>query len=408
MYNIGMNCRTALTAFVYRKSMSLNNSARQKLTTGEIVNLMSNDTQRYVEVTQFLQQIWSGPMVIIVGLILLINLVGVSALVGVGIMIITIPLQAMMFKWAGTLRRQVMQQSDIRIKLTNEILQGIKVIKFYAWENSFVDSVASVRKVEVKAVLKTSILRGVNFGLFMAIPSLISITTFIVYSALGNAISAEIIFPAIAYMNVLRFPLLLLPMIINQLAQVKVSGKRLSALFNAKENTGEDVQWDMPKGTGEGAGSVEVKGGTFFWNTGECSRSAKKLRGGKFNFTGPLAIVSPISADAGSNLDAIANPSKGGKKAKKGKKGRKAKVESDEENKADETGADGEKLPETNLHAPFQLDGINFRAEEGEFIGIVGAVGSGKSSLISAILGDMTKKEVSVAVLLFSDPFCRA
>jgi len=372
MYEIGINARSALTGFVYRKSTNLNNQARQKLTVGEIVNLMSNDTQRYVEVTQFLQQIWSGPFVIVVGLVLLIRLIGVAALAGLVLMIVTIPLQGKMFSWSGKLRREVMIQSDVRIKLMNEILQGIKVIKLYAWESSFLEKIRLVRSAEVKGILQTAILRGLNFGLFSALPSIIAIVSLVIYSARGNALTADIVFPAIAYLNVLRFPLLFLPMLVTQLAQLKISTKRLSALFEAGELDESVHDWEMQAGAGEAGGRVEVANGTFKW----------------------------IDDDSETAVDTIKKPLKDKKSRRRfllfGKRkddSSENTASSSEPNSSDAAGESSEEV-----HTIFELSNIDFKAEPGEFVVIVGSVGSGKSSLISAILGEMTKIAGSVNI----------
>ena len=66
MQIFGMRVRTQLTAAVYRKALTLSNSSRAKFTTGEIVNLMAVDAQRFVEISTFINLIWSAPFQIVV------------------------------------------------------------------------------------------------------------------------------------------------------------------------------------------------------------------------------------------------------------------------------------------------------------------------------------------------------
>uniref|UniRef100_A0A7S2ZPD1 Probable ATP-dependent transporter ycf16 n=2 Tax=Rhodosorus marinus TaxID=101924 RepID=A0A7S2ZPD1_9RHOD len=387
MIEIGLSCRAALTAAVFKKSTNLSNSSRQNVTVGEIVNLMSNDTQRYVEVTQFLQQVWSGPLVIIVGLALLIRLVGVAALAGLALMLLTIPLQGKMFLWANSLRLEVMTHSDVRVKLMNEVLQGIKAVKLYAWEDSFEERIEEVREKEVKAIFKTSLLRGINFGIFSALPSIIAIVVLVIYSAQGNILTPEVVFPAIGYMNVLRFPLLLLPMLVTQLAQLKVSNKRLSALLEAGQMNEADRNWIDKEGSPEG-GRVEVADGHFMWRI-DRNDSLNKMKQKEKSTTKPQKKKRGLfrrrreSTGQGIAEDELED------------------VEEVDGVEEVEGVKEGEGLEEENGvmdEDTYELKNINFTAEPGEFVAIVGAVGSGKSSLISAILGEVSKLEGTVDV----------
>lgn len=47
---------------------------------------------------------------------------------------------------AAKYRSQNAKRSDIRIKIMNEIIQGIQVIKMYAWEKSFASVIDMARK----------------------------------------------------------------------------------------------------------------------------------------------------------------------------------------------------------------------------------------------------------------------
>jgi ATP-binding cassette, subfamily C (CFTR/MRP), member 1 len=91
-FEFGMRCKAGLTAAIYRKSVSLSNDGRQSKSTGDIVNLMSVDTQRIQDVAQWGHIIWSAPFQITICLVSLFYLVGWSMLAGIGIMVIMIPI----------------------------------------------------------------------------------------------------------------------------------------------------------------------------------------------------------------------------------------------------------------------------------------------------------------------------
>lgn len=72
------------------------------------------------------------------------------------------------------------------MNIINEFIQGIRVVKFYAWEKPFLKKVDEVREQELKHLRTFVIARAVNFGMMMFTPLLASIVTFIVFSAKGT------------------------------------------------------------------------------------------------------------------------------------------------------------------------------------------------------------------------------
>lgn len=85
-------CLHSLTAILNTQALRLNNEARKTSTAGEMVNLMTTDVQRLMELMNYLNTLWSGPFQIAVAIFFLYNTMGVSILAGVGVMILLIPL----------------------------------------------------------------------------------------------------------------------------------------------------------------------------------------------------------------------------------------------------------------------------------------------------------------------------
>ena len=112
------------------QTLSLSNKARRTSTVGEIVNLMSVDAQRFMDLTPYLHIIWSGPLQIVLALIFLYKTMGPSIFAGFGVTLLLIPVNAIVATFVRQLQMKQMVKKDIRIKLVNEILNGIKVLLY--------------------------------------------------------------------------------------------------------------------------------------------------------------------------------------------------------------------------------------------------------------------------------------
>lgn len=126
---LGMRIRACLIAAVYRKSLILSNSARRDTTTGEIVNLMSVDCQRFIDLLPWFSFLWTAPVQIAIGLWLLWNEMGYAVIGGLFIMIAFIPINGFVASRVRNIQSKQMKLKDQRLKSLNEVLSGIKVLK---------------------------------------------------------------------------------------------------------------------------------------------------------------------------------------------------------------------------------------------------------------------------------------
>lgn len=125
---VGLKLKSSLSALIFEKAMRLSNRARVKKSNGEIVNLMSVDAQRLGDITSYLHMGWSGVFQMLVSIVVLFVLIGWPTVVGLSVIIVTIPLQILLIKIWGNLRVQNMKLSDARMERITELLQGISII----------------------------------------------------------------------------------------------------------------------------------------------------------------------------------------------------------------------------------------------------------------------------------------
>ncbi|XP_042578206.1 multidrug resistance-associated protein 1-like isoform X2 [Cyprinus carpio] len=314
-FTVGMRVKTAVMGLVYRKSLVINSAARRTCTVGEIVNLVSADTQKLMDFVVYFNAVWVAPIEIALCFFFLWQHLGPSALAGIATVILIFPLNGFIAKMRSKLQEVQMTYMDGRIKLMNEILSGIKILKFYAWENAFRERILGCREKELNALKKSQILYSISIASFNSSTFLIAFAMFGVYVLIdeNHVLDAQKVFVSMALINILKAPLSQLPFAMSTTMQALVSLRRLGKFLCQDELKLDSVE-RAPYHPDVDA--VVIDNGSFIWS----KESTPCLRG------------------------------------------------------------------------------INVEVQRGSLVAVVGHVGSGKSSLLSAMLGEMEKKSGHVTV----------
>ncbi|KAL7751754.1 hypothetical protein RI367_002753 [Sorochytrium milnesiophthora] len=234
---VGLKARTALSSAVYAKALRLSNAARQKWSLGKVMNLVATDLPRIDNIASNGHILWAAPVQIIVGSVFLFRFVGVAALGGLAVFTLFMPIQTAGMRVVTRKRRSGQLISDQRVKLTNELLQGIKIVKLLTWETPFFNKINTVRDKEVELSRQVASWKAVILGFAQSIPALGSSAVFLIYAALGKALDAGIVFGSLSLFNVVRAPLWQLPQTLSMAMDAKVAMERLTDLLLAEELT---------------------------------------------------------------------------------------------------------------------------------------------------------------------------
>nr|XP_057938958.1 ATP-binding cassette sub-family C member 4-like isoform X2 [Doryrhamphus excisus] len=224
----GMKIRVAMCHMIYRKALSLNNAALTKTTTGQIVNLLSNDVNRFDEVTLYLHFLWVAPLQAAMVIPLLMYWIGPSCLAGMAVFLVLIPVQTAFGRLFSTLRAKTAVLTDNRIRTMNEVITGIRVIKLCGWEKPFAALVDEVRRMEISTIMKSSYLRGLNMASFFVASKLIIFITVCVYVLTGNQLSSSTVFMAASLYGAIRLTItLFFPFAIEKVSESLISIRRI-------------------------------------------------------------------------------------------------------------------------------------------------------------------------------------
>ncbi|KAG2204776.1 hypothetical protein INT47_004051 [Mucor saturninus] len=205
-------------------------------TTGTIVNLMSTDSQRISDFTTSWFTIIEAPIELFVGITFLYSLLGSSCLLGLSVMIITLPLNHYNSVFFAQTQEKLMEARDRRVSLMNELLQGIRQIKFFAWELSWEKRVLEARNEEIRHLKKTYISEVLFNFLWQGTPLLVTIVSFYSFTKIqGQQLTAPIAFTAITIFTELRSALNSLPETFVDILQALISVRRIESYLDEEE-----------------------------------------------------------------------------------------------------------------------------------------------------------------------------
>lgn len=334
-------------------------------TSGRVVNLMSVDTYRMNTASAMFHIVWTAPIQCIITLVVLLINLSYSALAGFAILVIGIPALTRAIRSLFRRRGLINKVTDQRVTLTQEILQSVRFVKYFGWEEAFMKRLGEVRDREIHGIQVLLAIRNAISSVSLSLPIYASFLSFITYSLTDHGLSAAEVFSSLALFNSLRLPLNLLPLVIGNIVDAWPSIKRIQDFMLSEDQ--EDTAMFDP----EAKNAVEMKDATFTWER------------------------TPTQDN-----DKPAGPGKKGASKKKNS-------QSAKNNKSAETSEANSDTASTLVEErePFKLEELNLAIGRKEIIAVIGSVGSGKTSLLAALAGDMRRMSGEV-ILGASRAFC--
>ncbi|KAJ1602920.1 hypothetical protein NDA14_002008 [Ustilago hordei] len=343
-----------------KETKKMQDDDKSSASVGKVVNLMSTDANSISMTVTAIYMAYSAPVELIIATTFLYKLLGWSAFVGAGPALILMPMQQRFTMMSFANNKELLKTRDKRITVLNELILSIRFIKFFAWERGWSERVLRARQAEIKWLVRGVWIMAGLFLSFALIPITFTVSAFTSYTLIqGKQLDVATGFTAIALFAMLRNPLNILPMVINMIFQAKVSMDRIDAFLHEDE-VPDWVVKNRNAHTEQNAGKDDAEDRTIV------------LDGATLRWQGSKPVEKSTKAAKPSLLSKLKLWKKGAMKAPK--------------QAASNEVRDGE---EGNKPEPFQLTAIDFRPPRGKITLICGPTGSGKSSLLSGILGEM-------------------
>ncbi|KAJ7270116.1 multidrug resistance-associated ABC transporter [Mycena haematopus] len=318
--------------------------------TGKIVNLMAGDANRVAMQISGLYFLYGAPMEIIIGSIFLYQILGFSAFAGFVVLLLGWPLNSYLSRRSIRIQKGVLKAKDARMGVLNELIAAVKFIKFFAWEQRWIDRALKARDAEIQWMIKARI-NGVGFyTLWITAPIFISVISFFTYVMLGNQLTISTAFTAIALFGMIRSvaSLCFIPTFIVSLLQTRVSLNRIAVYLDEAEVSDQVSSLKKDRSSPASAESEDdrlgFEGASFKWNEVEEVPDAKEDK--DMNGTRPASETASImTAESGTG---------------------------------------------TVVDHKFELKDLSIVFPQGELTVVTGPTASGKTALLMAVLGEMT------------------
>ncbi|KAI4571873.1 hypothetical protein MJG53_013979 [Ovis ammon polii x Ovis aries] len=351
-YRTAIRLKVAVSTLVFENLVSFKTLTH--ISVGEVLNILSSDSYSLFEAALFCPLPATIPILMAVCAVYAFFILGPTAFIGISVYMLFIPIQMFLAKLNSAFRQSAISVTDKRVQTMNEFLTCIKLIKMYAWEKSFTNTIRGIRKKERKLLEKAGFVQSGNSALAPIASTIAIVLTFTCHILLRRKLTAPVAFSVIAMFNVMKFSIAILPFSVKAAAEANVSLRRMKKILIAKSPPSYITQPEDPDTV------LLLANATLTWEQ-ETSRKSglKNVQNQKKHF---LKKQRPEAY----NL----SPS--------------AQGASDEEDQQDS--------PKSVLH------NISFVVRKGKILGICGNVGSGKSSLIAALLGQMQLQQGIVAV----------
>uniref|UniRef100_A0A182MB86 Uncharacterized protein n=1 Tax=Anopheles culicifacies TaxID=139723 RepID=A0A182MB86_9DIPT len=242
LLQVGMKIRIGSCALIYRKILSLSNTTDGL--SGTVINLMANDVSRFDYAVIFFHDLWKGPVELVIVAVLVYREIGPAGLIGIGFLLLFIPIQAWLGKKSAGYRMRAALATDERARLTNEIIHGIQIIKMYVWELPFEQMVRKLRHKELKALRGSAFIKSALFALRI-VPKVSIFLTLVAYVYFDNAITARRVYMLISFFSVIHHSMVeFWPLAVTSSAEGWISLKRIqefllqNSVQNLKQNAG--------------------------------------------------------------------------------------------------------------------------------------------------------------------------
>lgn len=356
----GAEAKAVLTKAILDKSFRTNPETKHKYPAGKVTSMMGTDLARIDFAIGFQPFLFTFPVPIAIAIGILIYNVGATALVGIGLLFVFMAAITVSTKKLFEYRSKANAYTDSRVDYIKEVLNNLRIIKFYSWEPPYHENISNIRREEMKIIYRMQVLRNIIVSFAMSMNLFSSLVTFLVlYAINSNDRDPASIFSSISLFAILSQQVIMLPMALATGVDAFIGLQRVGAYLASGE---VDMEANKIEATGEALAlmeksntSIEIRNASFEWDTFEDEESSAESEHKE---------ITSHSSDSDTSKELTKSLSD----------------------------SNSEEITFPGLRE------INLSIRKNEFVVITGLIGSGKSSLLSAMSGFMRRSSGEINV----------
>jgi len=383
--------RGGIIGLLFAKALRQSNAARLRRTVGETVNFMAIDAQRMSEMANRGHDLWVSPLQVVVALALLAQQLGLAVFAGVGVLLLFTPLDAVLARRIKAGQKVHMKRKDARMRLIDELLLGIKMVKLYAWEDVLRVRLDAARGTELQTLRAQFVRLTLQAALWASGPVLVSVLSLGAFVLMyDEPLTPTRAFVSLSLFALLQTPLTALPTAVAAALDASVAAKRLTKYLDSEEHELAPPSWDLPAAGSAGASD----------NDADDEEGEEEEDDHDAGARGAAAATAYGALDSG---EPLLRASASGAYLR-----------------ADDAARGGGAVGRVAIHAgtfywqpparpasggpprylaPPALDDVSLELPRGGLTAVVGGVGSGKTALLAAFLGEIHRASGVVTVV---------
>jgi ATP-binding cassette, subfamily C (CFTR/MRP), member 1 len=210
---------------------------------------------------RYLHLAWSAPLQVIACIVLLYRLLGAASLVGVLVMLAASAVANYQCRLVADFIEEKTAVSDSRLRVLSEFLTMMREVKMHAWEKLVKGKVGALRDEQLGWAWRVNFAEALGWALWDALPTVVTVTTLAVASR-SIRLTPQVVFPALAILDIIRFPLTVGPEVLQGIVGASVSLGRITSFLLSDEAPGR-LQDSDPKDARNRA--AVFSGGECYW-----------------------------------------------------------------------------------------------------------------------------------------------
>ncbi|KAJ3347530.1 hypothetical protein HDU83_002046 [Entophlyctis luteolus] len=305
MRGIAMSVRSSMSSLIFQKSLTMSGKSKLKFSNGRVFNLIASDCSNLENLFRDIHAILALPIQAIGLAVLAVVYLGLAGGIGMIFLTVGISVNSILMSKVVRLERRALAATDARVKLMNEILNAMKIVKLFGWEKSFTERVKAERDTETKNQKTIRLITAVFTMVINILPTLTNLIIFGLYFAFGNTLTPSTVFTALTIVNMIRLPVTYIPFVFQLGWSGWVSYDRIAEFLLLPDR--ENMPTIHGERHDENSNSIVIRDGNFQWPQPDSGNTLCQLKNVNLAVKNKslVVVVGKVAAGKSSLLHAI-------------------------------------------------------------------------------------------------------